>query len=116
MATYTPTNFFGGGGTAAALSTTITTYAQAVTGTVSILRTVHAICPAGGKTFSLSIGADVLTGTRLFASIALAANVPFLENGWIVMAATNATHALDAQSNDTVTGSVLLNASGYLYA
>lgn len=80
MATYTPKAL----ATQVALAATPTAV-YTPSGVTAIIRTIQAETAAAGKNFTLSFGTDG-AGTRLFDAFVLTQNVPFIQNGWWVVA------------------------------
>jgi hypothetical protein len=107
MATVTAKNLIG---PAAALTSSVTTYASNGSGTTfGIIRTILATS-ANGSTLTIALGADA-AGTRIINGISLGTNVNYVLNGWIITP-TNSAHAIDATSNATGTNCIA-NVSGY---
>ena len=109
MATLTPKNLIG---PAQSLTSSVATYASG-SGITGVIRTIVATAQTTSLTLTVALGADA-AGTRVWPAIALNQSVPYVFNGW-VLTATNNTHAIDATSNATGSGSslVICNISGY---
>lgn len=80
MATYTPKAL----ATQVALAAS-STAVYTPSGVTGVIRTIQVETTGSGKTFTLSFGTDG-AGTRLYDAYALTANIPFVQNGWWVVA------------------------------
>jgi hypothetical protein len=110
MATYTPKELVPPTQLANAAASV---YTQPGGGVVSVVRTIHAQCPAAGHAFTLSRGADA-AATRLFDAYALTQKVPAIFNGWWVIAAGLGANALQAFAD--AAAQVVLQVSGYEFS
>lgn len=109
MATYVPKRLLG----PASITTTVTAYVSPAA-TSGLARTIQVCANEAAHNWTLSIGADAV-GTRIFAAVALAANVPDIRNGWWVTD-QNSANAFNMTSDTVTANKVIGSISGYEYA
>ena len=111
MATYTPAQLI----PVTSMTSTTTTAMKysAPSGTTGIVRTFQ-FNAVGTNAFHVSLGADA-TGTRIFNTQAVTANVASIYNGWWVTTA-NSADAINILATTTSATPMTGFVSGYTYA